>query len=110
MQPIHSSGQDPQIHARALKLAYAAGYGDAVFLLRPDGGDCACAEPVERVQARHLGYVAMAHPTEEAVAYMSGFGDAAADNLPCPPPGATSSGWATARSEAPRRESLLALA
>jgi hypothetical protein len=67
----------------ALKAAYDAGYSDAVVLLRREAGDCVSAEPVERVHARYLGYVAVKHPTQEARAYIAGFGDAAADNLPC---------------------------
>ena len=83
MQPVRY--QEKASHrVSMLKAAYDAGYGDAVVLLRPRSPDCASLEPIERVQARYLDYLAQGRQTAEAVAYLSGYADAAADNLPCP--------------------------
>ena len=76
--------KNAQCRASALRAAYDGGYGDAVILLRPCSTECVSTEPIERVQARYLSYVAVAYPAEEALAYLLGFGDAAADNLPSP--------------------------
>jgi len=70
--------------AVALRAAYYAGYADATALLRPDARESAPVERIERVHARYSGYVDQEYPTAEARAYMAGFGDAAADNLPHP--------------------------
>ena len=71
--------------AVALKAAYYAGYADATALLHPGARDSASVEPIERIRARYFGYVGQEYPTAEARAYMAGFGDAAADNLPHSP-------------------------
>jgi hypothetical protein len=68
-----------------VSAAYVAGYADAVALLRPDEHDHAPAEPLGRIHARYLCYAELQQPTPEARAYVAGFRDAAADNLPCPP-------------------------
>ena len=65
--------------------AYVAGYADGIALLHSDGHDQAPLEPLERIYARYLRYVELEPPTPEAHAYVAGFRDAAADNLPCPP-------------------------
>jgi len=65
--------------------AYVAGYADGLTLLHSDGHDQAPVEPLERIYARYLCYVELEPPTPEARAYIAGFRDAAADNLPCPP-------------------------
>ena len=66
-------------------VTYAAGYADGITLLHSDGHDQAPGELRERVFARYLHYVELEPPTPEAHAYIAGFRDAAADNLPCPP-------------------------
>jgi hypothetical protein len=70
--------------AVALKAAYYAGYADATPLLHPDARDSSSVEPIERIHARYFGCVGQEYLTAEARAYMAGFGDAAADNLPHP--------------------------
>lgn len=65
--------------------AYVAGYADGLTLLHSDGHCQAPVEPLERIYARYLRYVELEPPTPEARAYVAGFRDAAADNLPCPP-------------------------
>lgn len=65
--------------------AYVAGYADGVTLLHLDGHDHSPAGPLQRIHARYLECVELEHPTADACAYMAGFRDAAADNLPCPP-------------------------
>ena len=84
MHAILRNPPTPKDHASALKAAYEAGYADAVILLRARGDGCVPSEPIDRIQARYLGYMAMKSPTEEGRAYVAGFGDAAADNLPRP--------------------------
>ena len=71
--------------AGVLKAAYDAGYTDGVILLRPKGHDGVSFEPVERIRARYLRHISLEHPALKARAYIAGFSDAAADNLPCPP-------------------------
>ena len=61
--------------------AYLAGYTDGITLLHLKGH----ADRLQRIQDRYLGYIELEHPTPEACAYVAGFRDAAADNLPCPP-------------------------
>ena len=70
--------------AVALSAAYYAGYADAMALLHPDARDNTAVERIERIHARYFGYAGQEYPTREARAYMAGFGDAAADNLPHP--------------------------
>jgi hypothetical protein len=65
--------------------AYVAGYADGITLLHSDGHDQAPVEPLERIYARYLCNVELEHPTPGTRAYIAGFRDAAADNLPCPP-------------------------
>jgi hypothetical protein len=84
MHRIHHDTLDTEQRADALKSAYGAGYCDAVVLLRQRSTDCITSEPIERVQDRYLNYLAKARLSDEALAYLSGFGDAASDNLPCP--------------------------
>jgi hypothetical protein len=68
--------------------AYLAGYTDGITLLHLKGHNYSShspTEPLQRIQDRYLGYIELEHPTPEAHAYVAGFRDAAADNLPCPP-------------------------
>jgi hypothetical protein len=83
MQLLHDDKQDAQ-HAGALMTAYEAGDGDAVVLSRPRGTECVSSESIECIQDRYLNYLARANDREEAQAYLSGFGDAAAEKLPSP--------------------------
>jgi len=71
--------------ATDVAAAYIAGYADGVTLLHLEGHDHSPAEPLQRIHARYLGYIELEHPTPKARAYIAGFRDAAADNLPCPP-------------------------
>jgi hypothetical protein len=71
--------------ARDMTAAYVAGYADGITLLHLEGHNHSAAEPLQRIHARYLGYIELEHPTPEARAYVAGFRDAAADNLPCPP-------------------------
>ena len=63
--------------------AYLAGYADGITLLHLKGHNHSPAEPL--LQDRYVGYIELEHPTPEVRAYVAGFRDAAADNLPCPP-------------------------
>jgi len=65
--------------------AYVAGYADGITLLHSDGHDQAPVEPLECAYARYLCNVGLEHPTLGTRAYIAGFRDAAADNLPSPP-------------------------
>jgi hypothetical protein len=71
--------------ARAVAGRYVAGYADGMILLHQDGHDQVFPEPLERIYARYLSHVGLERSTPEARAYIAGFRDAAADNLPCPP-------------------------
>jgi hypothetical protein len=64
---------------------YTAGYADGITLLHSDGHDRALGEPIERVYARYLSNIELEQATPQTRAYVAGFRDAAADNLPCPP-------------------------
>jgi len=65
--------------------AYVAGYADGITLLHSDGHEQAPLERLERIYARYLCNVELEHPTPGTCAYIAGFRDAAADNLPSPP-------------------------
>ena len=78
------SGTPFEQTASDMAAAYVAGYADGNTLLHLVGHDHSAAEPLERIHARYLGYIELEHPTPEARAYVAGFRDAAADNLPCP--------------------------
>jgi len=79
--PIAQSANE----ASDVAAAYLAGYADGITLLHLEGHNHSPAEPLQRIQDRYLGYSKQEHPTPEARAYVAGFRDAAADNLPCPP-------------------------
>jgi hypothetical protein len=81
--PVERTARDND--ADDVAAAYVAGYADGLTLLHSDGHDQARVEPLERIYARYLRYVELQPPTPEARAYVAGFRDAAADNLPCPP-------------------------
>ena len=70
--------------AADVAAAYVAGYADGITLLHSDGHDQAPVEPLERIYARYLSNLELEHPTPGTRAYIAGFRDAAADNLPCP--------------------------
>ena len=80
-----ASGTPFEQTASDMAAAYVAGYADGNTLLHLVGHDHSAAEPLQRIHARYLGYIELEHPTQEARAYVAGFRDAAADNLPCPP-------------------------
>ena len=65
--------------------AYVAGYADGITLLHSDGHEQAPVEQLERIYARYLCNVELEHPSPGTRAYIAGFRDAAADNLPSPP-------------------------
>lgn len=71
--------------AADVAAAYVAGYADGITLLHSDGHDQAPIEPLTRIYARYLCNIELEHPTPGTRAYIAGFRDAAADNLPCPP-------------------------
>ena len=79
--PVEQTAND----ASDVAAAYVAGYADGVTLLHLEGHNHSPAEPLQRIHARYLGYIALEHPNPKARAYLAGFRDAAADNLPCPP-------------------------
>jgi hypothetical protein len=79
-------GQTPRDNdADDIAATYAVGYADGLTHLRSDGQDQAPVEPLERIYARYLRYLELEPPTPEARAYVNGFRDAVADNLPCLP-------------------------
>ena len=84
MEPPLVPGTPTRLTAR-VAAAYVAGHADGLALLHSDGHDQAPVEPLECIYARYLRYVELQPPTPEARAYVAGFRDAAADNLPCPP-------------------------
>ena len=65
-------------------VAYFAGYADGETLLHLDGHNRSPVEAIQFVDARYQCYADLEHPTSEARAYIAGFRDVAADNLPCP--------------------------
>ena len=79
--PVEQTSND----ASDVAAAYVAGYADGVTLLHLEGHNHSPADPLQRIHARYLGYIALEHPNPKARAYVAGFRDAAADNLPCPP-------------------------
>jgi len=81
--PVERTARDND--ADDVAAAYVAGYADGITLLHADGHDQAPVEPLERIYARYLCNVELEHSTPGTRAYIAGFRDAAADNLPCPP-------------------------
>ena len=73
------------VGADGVAAAYGAGYADGSTLLHMDGNDHSSVEPFHRIHTRYLRHAELEHPTLETRTYISGFRDAAADNLPCPP-------------------------
>jgi len=71
--------------ASDVAAAYLVGYADGLTLLHLKGHNHSRAERLQCIQDRYLGYIELENPTPEARAYVAGFRDAAADNLPCPP-------------------------
>ena len=79
--PVEQTAND----ASDVAATYVAGYADGITLLHLEGHNHSPAEPLQRIHARYLGYIELENPTPETRAYVAGFRDAAADNLPCPP-------------------------
>ena len=65
--------------------AYFSGYADGITLLHANADNHLSIEPFQRTHGRYLCYAGLVHPSPEARAYIAGFRDVAADNLPCPP-------------------------
>lgn len=82
--PFERAARDEPDKPNDVAAAYTTGYTDGITLLRSDGHDQAPVEPLERIYARYFRYIELDPPTPEAHAYIRGFRDAAADNLPCP--------------------------
>ena len=81
--PVERTARDNV--ADDVAAAYVAGYADGITLLHSDGHDQAPVGPLERTYARYLCNVELEHPSPGTRAYIAGFRDAAADNLPSPP-------------------------
>ena len=81
--PVERTARDNV--ADDVAAAYVVGYADGITLLHSDGHDQSPVEPLERTYARYLCNVELEHPTPGTHAYIAGFRDAAADNLPSPP-------------------------
>jgi hypothetical protein len=63
--------------------AYVLGYADGQRLLKaPDASDAS----LQKVHARYGAHAEAAQPSPAEQAYLAGVRDAAADNLPSPPP------------------------
>jgi hypothetical protein len=63
--------------------AYVLGYADGRRLLKPqDASDAS----LEKVRGRYGALAVAAQPSPAEQAYLAGVRDAAADNLPSPPP------------------------
>jgi hypothetical protein len=65
-------------------VAYFAGYADGDTLLHLDGHSHSSVETLQLLDARYQFYAELEHPTSEARAYIAGYRDVAADNLPYP--------------------------